>query len=350
MEKIIDPVPVELLKAELTPERKLCDTNKGDNEIYVVDCKNAPNVLREIGRLREITFREAGGCSGKEMDLDEFDFLDNPYQQIIVWNPDADEIIGGYRYILGANATLREDGQPNIFTADMFHFSDNFIQNYLEHTIELGRSFVTPAYQSSKAGAKAIYTLDNLWDGIGAVMMRHTQCFYFLGKMTIHPNYDKSCCDLIFHFLNKHFPDDEQLIRPHHPLLPSTDTRLLDLILNESDLKQDYRCLKNAIRKLGFSIPPLVNSYINTSPTMKMLGSAFYYDFNGAQEMGILVCFNEMYEDKRDRHIEPFFKAMISKARHRFPSLGHNYGEEYRQRVWQKRMNAFNNFIRKRKN
>ena len=173
MEKIIDPVSVSLLKAELTPDKKLCNTNKAGNEIYVIDAFDAPNVLREVGRLREISFREAGGSSGLSMDLDEFDTMENPYKQIVIWDPDSEAIIGGYRYILGPDVKIRPDGQPHLATSHMFHFSETFIKDYLPHVIELGRSFVTPAYQSSKAGAKAIFALDNLWDGIGAVMMQH---------------------------------------------------------------------------------------------------------------------------------------------------------------------------------
>ena len=224
MEKIIDPVDVRLLKAELTPDKKLCNTNKADNEIYVIDAFDSPNVLREVGRLREISFRMAGGSSGLSLDLDEFDTMENPYKQIVIWDPEAEAIIGGYRYILGPDVKLGPDGQPLLATAHMFHFSDHFIKEYLPHVIELGRSFVTPDYQSSKAGAKAIFALDNLWDGIGAVMMQHPNIVYFFGKMTMYPSYDHSCRDLILHFLWKHFEDKDDLIRPIEPKMPDADT------------------------------------------------------------------------------------------------------------------------------
>lgn len=98
-EDIIQPIDRDLLKSELTPDKQLRMTNKSHNEIYIVTANDSPNVLKEIGRLREIAFRTAGGGSGKSMDLDEFDFGDNCYKQLIVWNPEADEIIGGYRYL-----------------------------------------------------------------------------------------------------------------------------------------------------------------------------------------------------------------------------------------------------------
>ena len=155
MEEIIAPVDKALILAELTPDRLQRKTNHGDNEIYVVNWQNAPNTVREIGRLREISFRQAGGSAGLEMDLDEFDTMDNPYQQLLVWDPDAQAIIGGYRYILGTDIRIGEDGQPVLATSHMFHFSEEFVRDYIPHTIELGRSFVTPEYQSSKAGVSS---------------------------------------------------------------------------------------------------------------------------------------------------------------------------------------------------
>ena len=315
MDKIIDPIPLELIKAELTPRRKLMDTNKGGNELYVVDCHNAPNTLREIGRIRELTYRAAGGCSGKELDLDEYDFLDKPYQQLIVWDPEAQAIIGGYRFILGKDVTLKEDGQPNVTSSHLYQFSDKFIREYLPRTMELGRSFVAPEYQSSKAGPKALFTMDNLWDGIAGVLLSSPGVEYFFGKMTIYKSYDKSARDLILRFLEKHFPDEEALIRPKKPLRARVDDRLLDLILNGDKLSEDLRCLKKALRQLGTSIPPLVNSYINASATMKIFGSAVNDELSDAIETGLMVRFDEIYPEKRDRHILTFLTKRVPRLR-----------------------------------
>ena len=314
MERIIDPVSVDLLKAELTPDRKLCDTNKSDNEIYVVTAHNAPHTMR----VREVAFRGSGGGTGASVDLDDFDFKDDRlYQQIVIWDPDASAILGGYRYILGTDVNLDAEGQPILASAHLFHFSDEFIQDYLPHTIELGRSFVAPEYQSSKAGAKAIFALDNLWDGLAAVMLQHADMMYYFGKMTVYPDYDKAALDLIQRFLWKHFPDADELIRPKQSYDIVTNPRLLDLILKDEDYKMDYRNLKDAIRRLGTGIPPLVNSYMNASPKMKMFGSAINDEFFDAIETGILIGFEEMYADKRDRHKEPYFKHLAETLLHR---------------------------------
>ena len=353
MEKVLDPVSVDLLKAELTPDKKLCNTNKAGNEIYVIDGTDAPNVLLEIGRLREIAFRDSGGGTGFSVDLDEFDTTtDHPYKQIIIWDPDASAILGGYRFILGPDIQMQEDGQPHITSSHMFHYSDRFIKDYLPHVMELGRSFVTPEYQSSKAGAKAIFALDNLWDGIAAVILQHPNIMYLLGKMTIYPSYDKSCRDLIQHFLWKHFPDPDELVRPKQPLKEEADGRLLDLILKDDDFKADYRNLKDAIRKLGSGIPPLVNSYMNTSPTLKMLGMGINDEFFDAYETGILVCYDEMYAEKRDRHKEPYFRHLAESIRKRFPGIRQapeEMAEKLKEKKEVERSRRFNDFLTRQK-
>ena len=171
--EIIPAVDINLIEKELTAERFLRATNRAGNHIYVVDAFNAPNVMREIGRLREISFRAGGGGTGKDCDIDEFDLMDPPCRQLLVWNPEAREIIGAYRYILGTDIKVLPDGSPRIATAHMFRFSGHFMQQMLPHTIELGRSWIRPEYQSTRAGSRAIYALDNLWDGLGALTVLH---------------------------------------------------------------------------------------------------------------------------------------------------------------------------------
>jgi len=336
MEQIIDPVDVELIKSELTDNKKLRDTNKGGNILYVVDAFDSPNVMREIGRLREISYRNEGASSGLSIDTDEFDYMEKPYKQLIVWNPDAEEIMGGYRYILGTDVTFQENGQPHLATAHMFHFSDEFISSYLPHTVELGRSFVTPEYQSSKAGAKAIFAMDNLWDGLGALMINHPHIMYFFGKMTIYPKYDSSARELIYRFLEKHFPDKDNLVTPYHPIGYKNDPRLFDAILTEPNFKEDYKILKANVMKLGTTIPPLVNSYLNTSATMVAFGNGINDELENTLESAILVCFNDMYDDKKARHVDSFHKYLSLKARIRFPNLHPDFEEKLKKR-WELR-------------
>ena len=307
-QEIIRPIAKQLLKEELTAERQLRMTNKSNNEIYVITAQDSPNVMKEIGRLREVAFREAGGGTGKSMDIDEFDTMDNGYKQLIVWNPEAEEIIGGYRYLLGTDVKVDDKGQPILATSHMFHFSDKFINDYLPQTIELGRSFVSLEYQSSKMGAKSLFALDNLWDGLGALTVIMPNVKYFFGKMTMYPSYVRKGRDMILFFLKKHFDDHDHLIIPTKPLKIETDEEELRQLFCEDSFRDDYKILNREMRKMGYNIPPLVNAYMSLSPTMKMFGTAINYGFGDVEETGILIAVDEILEEKRIRHIDSFIK------------------------------------------
>ena len=305
-EKIIQPVERELLKSELTPNKQLRLTNKSNNEIYIVTAQDSPNVMREIGRLREIAFRNAGGGTGKALDIDEFDTMEGGYKQLIVWNPDAEDIIGGYRFIYGTDWKMNADGQPLLATSHMFKFSNRFLTDYMPYTVELGRSFVAVEYQSIRKGTKSIFALDNLWDGLGALTVINPKLKYFFGKMTMYPSYIRRGRDMILYFLKKHFDDKENLITPMKPLIIETDPKELETLFSADDFKEDYKILNREIRALGYNIPPLVNAYMGLSPTMKLFGTAINNGFGDVEETGILIAVDEILEEKRVRHIDSF--------------------------------------------
>lgn len=302
MKEIISPVDKELLLSELTQDRFLRHTNKGDNEIYIIDAHNSPNTMREIGRLREIAFRDSGGGTGKECDIDRFDTMTPPCKQLIVWNPARSEIIGGYRYILGRDIKI-EAGVPRIATAHMFNFSERFLRDFLPYTIELGRSFVALEYQSSKAGTKALYALDNLWDGLGALTVVHPEIEYLFGKVTMYPSYNAESRNILLYFLHKHFPDSDNLIRPINPLQIDIDRDEMEKLFCGNSFKEDYKILNRAVREHGVNIPPLVNAYMSLSPTMRMFGTAINDEFGNVEESGIFLTLSEIFEEKKQRHI-----------------------------------------------
>ncbi len=307
-QKIIQPVSKELLRKELTADKQMRSTNKSHNEIYVLTAHNAPNVMQEIGRLREIAFREAGGGTGKEVDIDEFDICENCYKQLIVWNPEAEEIIGGYRYLEGKDWQFDDKGQPILATSHMFHFSEKFLKEYMPYTVELGRSFVSPEYQNVRMNTKSIFALDNLWDGLGALTVIDPSIKYFFGKVTMYPSYIRRGRDMILYFLQKHFGDKENMITPMKPLKLETDESELKALFCKDDFRSNYRILNGEIRKLGYNIPPLVNAYMNLSPTMKLFGTAINYGFGDVEETGILIAVDEILEEKRIRHIDSFIQ------------------------------------------
>ncbi len=307
-EEIIQPVPKELLKRELTPERQLRMTNKSNNEIYVITAQKAPHVMQEIGRLREIAFRSAGGGTGKAADIDEFDTMEGGCKQLIVWNPEAEEIIGGYRYLFGTDWKTDSNGQPVLATSHMFHFSEEFMRDYAPYTVELGRSFVSLEYQNVRTNSKSIFALDNLWDGLGALTVINPTCKYFFGKVTMYPSYIRRGRDMILYFLKKHFDDKENLIVPIKPLAIETPEEELAQLFEQDSFRDDYRILNREIRNLGYNIPPLVNAYMSLSPTMKLFGTAINYGFGDVEETGILIAVDEILEEKRVRHIDSYVK------------------------------------------
>lgn len=309
MQPIIPPIEKELLMKELTKERFVRDTNYGSNEIYVVTNNDSPNVLREIGRLREVSFRASGGGTGLHCDLDNFDTDKICYQQLVVWNAEDKEIVGGYRFIFICDAEKDEKGIPKLSTSHYFNFSKKFVKEYASYTIELGRSFVQPMYQPSAGNRKGLFSLDNLWDGLASVSVDNPKMKYFFGKMTMYKNFNRHARDMILYFLELYFPDKEKLVVPFHPLSYETNSsEFKSLFKKDMPYKEAHAILNQSVRKLGENIPPLFNSYMNISPSMKTFGTADNHDFGSVEETGILVTIADIYPSKKERHIVSYKK------------------------------------------
>ncbi len=302
MREIIEPISKELLKKELSKDKFLRFTRKGDNEIYIVDNNNAPNVVLEIGRLREVTFRASGGGTGESIDLDEYDTSEHCYMQLILWSPEDEEIIGGYRYIKCKDA-IDENGEIHLSTTHYFDFSERFVKEFLPHTIELGRSWVQPNFQPSVNPRKGLFALDNIWDGLGALIKFNPEIKYFFGKVTMYPNYNTDCRDFLLHFMHHYFPDNDHLMKPYFPLVQNYDKAYVESQLDGLEFKDGFKVLNGHVRDKGEFIPPLVNIYMNLSPTMKTFGTAVNPDFGNVEETGILVTIDDIFPDKKDRHI-----------------------------------------------
>ena len=315
MQDIIQPVSREILRSELTKDKLLRSTNKSSNEIYVVTAHDSPNVMQEIGRLREIAFRYYGGGSGKSVDIDEYDTMENPYRQLVVWSPADEQILGGYRFLCGPDIQFDKSGKPILATAHLFDFSDKFVRDYLPYTVELGRSFVTLEYQSTRAGSKGLFVLDNLWDGLGALSVIAPDMKYFFGKMTMYNTYDLEARNMILYFLAKHFPDPDKLVVPIEPLQIEQDSKEMKELFAFDGFKEDYRILNQEVRKRGMNVPPLVNAYMSLSPKMKVFGTAINHEFGEVEETGILIAINEILEEKKKRHIETYAEEEYCDAR-----------------------------------
>lgn len=311
MKPIIAPIDKQILKQELTKDLFLRPTNKAHNEIYVITAHNAPNVMREIGRLRELSFRSGGGGTGEEIDIDEYDYMEKPYSQLIVWDPLALEIIGGYRYLPGSEVDYDKNGQPKFVMSHLFVFSDKFIKEFIPYTIELGRAFVQPDYQTSKMGTKSLFALDNLWDGLGALIHSVKDARYFIGKVTIYNNYPVVARELIYEYLSRYFPDPDVLITPKTPVLVSAKNKdLAKALFVEKDSNSNYKALQKAVRNEGETIPSMFHAYIGLTDTMRVFGSIFDKDFGSVYETGIMITMADLLETKKARYIMPYIEYL----------------------------------------
>jgi hypothetical protein len=306
MVQIIPPVDKVSLEREMTEDKFVRETNNGGNLLYIFSAHDSPNLMREVARLREEAFRHAGGGTGLEMDIDDFDVCENPYQQLIVWDPDARQILGGYRFKICDEHTIDSNGNVQLSTAELFNFSKQFREEYLSHMIELGRSFVVPAYQSTSRFRKGLYALDNLWDGLGAIVVDNPDKKYFFGKVTMYRSYNIIARDHLLYFLEKHFSDREGMVTPIEPIKAHMNREELARIFCHDDYKEDYKLLSKSVRKLGELIPPLINSYMNLSPTMKVFGTAINHHFGDVEETAIMVTINDIYQAKVERHISTY--------------------------------------------
>lgn len=306
MKDLLTPINRELIKAELTDDKLLRTTNKAGNLIYLTTASESPNIMKEIARIRELAFRLCGAGSGKVFDMDEFDWAERPYKQLFVWDPQNEEIVGGYRLIFGNEVKINENGQPDLVTAGMYKFSEKFIKEYLPSTIELGRSFVHPDYQATKMGSKSLYSLDNLWDGLGAITVLRPDMKYFFGKVTVYPSYDEVARECVFTFLNTYFPDAENLVEPIEPFNRPEIAKDFEGLFKGVGFKEEYKILNSNVRERGVNIPPLVNTYMGLSAKMKSFGYAVCEELGGLIEFAIMVPIYEMYEEKKARHIETF--------------------------------------------
>lgn len=304
MKEVIPAIEKDILTSELTEDKFMRRTNFGDNEIYVCTAHDSPNVMKEIGRLRELAFRKAGGGTGKEADIDSYDTAEIPYKQLIVWDSEDKEIVGGYRFINLGDLSSENRENMNLATQGLLNFSEKFIKEYMPYTIELGRSFVQPNFQSTNASRKALFALDNLWDGLGALIKNSPIIKYFFGKVTMYTQFDKYARDLILYFMNHHFEDKEKLVYPIDPLSYFHDEKELKKFFPTEDYDENKKILSKEVRARGENVPPLINSYMSLSRTMKCFGTSINTHFGDVEETGILLTIDDIYESKKKRHLE----------------------------------------------
>lgn len=324
-EDIIPARDPNIIQAELSEQLLLRKTNRAGNEIYIFHANDAPNTMLEIGRLREIAFRGSGGGTGLPADIDAHDIDPNGYRQLVVWDPQKKQLIGGYRYILGGNvASVGE--QTSLSSNEIFHFSKTFIEEYIPKTIELGRSFVRMEEGDGKILPASIFALDNLWDGLGGLILIHEEYQYFFGKVTMYQDYNKKAKDLIAYYFQTYFQGDQELMHPIHPISIEVPISELRAVIKGDNPKADYKNLSKTIRDMGTTIPPLVNSYLGLSSSLMYFGTSVNPHFGNVEETAIMIPMEEISDDKIRRHVESFIRdaskrispGIISQIKKRF--------------------------------
>ena len=209
------------------------------------------------------------------------------------------------RWIPWRNEAQIIDGQPYITSAHLYHYSERFIRDYLPYTIEFGRAFVQPLYQTREAGVKALFALDNIWDGIGALVHNNPDLKYMIGKVTIYPDYNIEARKLIYTYLHQYHLGDQELMHPYHPLPiePITDSPFTG-----EDAQENYHILQHAVREKGTVIPPMFSAYLNLTNDLLFFGNAINDELANVYETGIMVEIPKIYAEKQERYINPYIQ------------------------------------------
>lgn len=311
MEPIVAQLPIDQIIAELTSDKLLRRTNNGNNEVYVFDNNISPVLMHEVGRVREITFRHAGGGTGHSIDIDNFDTAkEDPQRQLIVWDPENREMVGGYRFYFPPKGCIDCDIKK-LASSSYFNFSDKFLTKYYPHMMELGRSFVHPDYQSKAMERKSLFALDNLWDGLGALILDNHHLKYLFGKVTMYTHFNQNARNMILYFLKKHFNDPDDLVTPIEPAKIDLHEVEMKKLFKSRRYKENYKTLSAEVRKLGENIPPLINAYMNLSPTMRTFGTFINQKFGGVEETGIMITLRDIYVEKINRHLVSYKKDFM---------------------------------------
>lgn len=301
---IIPPVDRDLIEQELNEDRFVRDTNKGNNKIYIINHHNSPHTMRELGRLREESFRYAGGGTGEEIDIDEADTRERCYEQLVVYSPEDREIIGGYRFITGERAQNPETGEFELSTAHYFDFSEQMKTEFLHSSIELGRSWVQPNYQPSINPRKGLFALMNIWDGLGCLTIRYPEIKYFFGKVTMYTSYNKEARDILLCFMDHYFPNKLNLCHPKKELFAGFDDSIFKAhFSSEMEYQEGFKLLNKLLKERGEFVPPLINIYMSLSSTMMTFGTAQNPDFGDVEETAILVTIDDIHQEVIDRHV-----------------------------------------------
>jgi len=177
--------------------------------------------------------------------------------------------------------------------------------------MELGRSFVHPDYQSRTRARKSLFALDNLWDGLGALFLENHHIKYLFGKVTMYPHFNRKARNMILYFLKRHFDDPDKMVTPIEPANIDIREDEMKKVFTGFRYRENYKILSAEVRKLRENIPPLINAYMNLSPTMRTFGTFINHKFGNVEETGIMITLRDMYIEKINRHLSSYKKDFL---------------------------------------
>lgn len=290
---IVHPTDKKLILNDVMAAELLGQT-EDKIKILLVRYEAAPALMREIGRLRELTFRKVGEGTGRKIDLDEFDQY---YQHIVLWDESQLEVVGAYRIAAG-DEIYRRLGISGFYTSTLFRFSEEF-EKYLPQALELGRSFVQPNYWNSQA-------LDYLWHGIGAYMAARPQYNYLFGPVSVSNSYSAEARELLVHFYQRWFGRPDAPVRAKHRFRFSQGAEdRLARAFTGTDYKQSFKELKQNLKHYGFAVPTLYKQYTELCDE----GGVHFFDFgidkdfSNALDGFIFLSIAHVKESKLERYV-----------------------------------------------
>ncbi|MEL0081594.1 MAG: GNAT family N-acetyltransferase, partial [Gammaproteobacteria bacterium] len=281
------------LKQELESGQLLGNTSDG-KQIILLDWQPDSSVIREIGRLREYSFRKVGEGSGKRRDLDQYD---QHYKHLVLWDDRSLEMVGAYRFG-DTRSILQAAGVKGLYTASLFEFDPRF-EPVFEHGLELGRSFVQPQYWGSRA-------LDYLWQGLGAYLRHHREIRYLFGPVSISERYPRAATDLLVNFYLLYFGDERGLVTSKNPYrIGDSEYREAAKLFTGKNFRDDLQELKLQLSQFGLTIPTLYKQYTDLCEAGGVRFLDFGVDpaFSGCTDGFILVELDRVKAQKRKRYI-----------------------------------------------
>jgi putative hemolysin len=290
---IVHPTDKKLILNDIAAAEVLGETDD-KIRILLVRYEQAPALMREIGRLRELTFRKVGEGTGRKIDLDEFDTY---YQHIVLWDESRLEVVGAYRLAAG-DEVYKKRGIAGFYTSTLFRFSEEF-EKYLPQALELGRSFVQPAYWNSQA-------LDYLWHGIGAFLAARPQYNYLFGPVSVSATYSAEARGLLVYFYRKWFGAEKSPVRAKHRFNFHTDSEAkLGELLQSSDYKSAFKELKQNLKHYGFAVPTLYKQYTELCEEggVNFFDFGIDKDFNDSLDGFIFLQIARIKETKLERYL-----------------------------------------------